>query len=339
MRVLVDPSAPLLAHVVVTRKCNLNCGYCNEHEKASPPVDTALLLRYVDHLAGLGTTIVTFTGGETLLHPELNKVIARVVSHGMMSTLTTNGLLLTSECVRKLNHAGLELLQISVDSLDPNDSSQKALNRLRANLCTLREARFDVNINAVLGASSPQATKALVREIHSLGFYMTVGLLHHDDGSLDQGILVHENLVELYTEMQRYRRRSFLKRFGEGWEYELLRTGRSDWKCRAGARYLYVDEHGIVSYCSQRRGEPGIPILEYGRTEINRYFKERKGCEEQCTITCVRRASCLDGFRFQEKAARTQSSRLPRPAGIPVGTQTALPQIRKAEPTEEEEIS
>lgn len=304
IRTATDPDRPMLAQIVVTRKCNLSCGYCNEYDKVSPPVDTELLCRYIDHLASLGTLVVTFTGGEPLLHPDLDKLIARVVSHNMVCTSITNGFLLTSEWVDRLNRSGLELLQVSVDNLDPNDSSQKSLNLLKKKLGVLKDARFKVNINAVLGSSPPEETRELSREVRSLGFYMTVGLLHGGDGLLDRGLLEKADLERLFNEMQGNRRRSLTHRFGEGWEYEMIRTGRSDWKCRAGSRYLYIDEFGVVSYCSQRRGEPGIPLLEYGREHIRRHFSERKGCETQCTVACVRRASSLDGWRHQEAEVR-----------------------------------
>jgi MoaA/NifB/PqqE/SkfB family radical SAM enzyme len=309
----MNPGVPVLAQVVVTRRCNLSCGYCNEYDHVSPPVDTALLDRYIDHLAELGTCIITFTGGEPLLHPDLDRLIRRVVSHNMVCTSITNGFLLTDEWVQRLNGSGLELLQISVDNLEPNDTSQKSFRLLKKRLRVLANARFKVNINAVLGSTTPEETRELAREVRELGFYMTVGLMHGDDGMLDSGLLGEESLETLYNEMQRYRRRTISHRFGEGWEHEMIRTGRSDWKCRAGARYLYVDEDGLVSYCSQRRGDPGIPLLDYGLAETARYFPERKGCEEQCTIACVRRASSFDRFRFQEREPEPRSSKIPLP--------------------------
>lgn len=300
---LRDPYRPVLAQIVVTRRCNLSCGYCNEYDKVSTPVETALLKRYIDHLAGLGTGIITFTGGETLLHPDLDEIIAYVVSQHIVCTSITNGFLLSADWIEKMNRSGLELLQVSIDNLDPDETSQKSFNLLQKKLLLLKQhARFKININAVLGSVAPDQTRTLVKEIQSLGFFMTVNLLHDDGGLLNRGLLEQQDLETLFSEIQSHRRRSFTHRFGEGWEYEMIRTGRSDWKCRAGSRYLYVDENGIVSYCSQRRGEPGIPLLEYGRTETQRFFVERKGCEPQCTISCVRRASALDRFRFQEKA-------------------------------------
>jgi MoaA/NifB/PqqE/SkfB family radical SAM enzyme len=297
----------MLAQVVVTRRCNLACGYCNEYDDFSAPVPADQLLRCIDHLASLGTAVVTLTGGEPFLHPELDRLVARTTRHKIVCTAITNGFLLTREWIERLNAAGLYLLQVSVDNLDPNESSQKSFRLLRKKLPLLKQhARFHVNINAVLGSSPVAETRELARQVREMGFFMTVGLLHAGDGMLDRGLLRQQDLATLYTEMNSDRRRSLAHRFGEGWEHEMIRTGRSDWKCRAGARYLYIDEFGIVSYCSQRRGEPGIPLLEYGRDQIRHFATERKGCEPSCTIACVRRASSVDRFRPQESEVRAR---------------------------------
>ena len=75
---------PLLVQLVVTRRCNLACGYCHEYDSVSPPVDADLLARRIDHSADLGTLVITLTGGEPLLHPQLDALIARATSRGMV---------------------------------------------------------------------------------------------------------------------------------------------------------------------------------------------------------------------------------------------------------------
>ena len=81
----------MLAHLVVTRYCNLDCAYCSEYDKISKPVPLHELLARVDALARLGTQIVTLTGGEPLTHPGHDAVIARIREHGMLATTITNG--------------------------------------------------------------------------------------------------------------------------------------------------------------------------------------------------------------------------------------------------------
>ena len=77
---------PILAHLIPTRRCNLACGYCNEYDDHSKPVPTAEMLRRVDLLAALGTTIITISGGEPLLHPEHPSRNTRTVTMSLPDT-------------------------------------------------------------------------------------------------------------------------------------------------------------------------------------------------------------------------------------------------------------
>ena len=305
------PATPLLAQMVVIRRCNLSCGYCNEYDDYSAPLPLADLYQRIDHLASLGTVTVTLTGGEPLMHPDLDKLVARVVSHGMVCTTITNGYPVTKRWIDRLNQAGLSWVQISIDNLEPNDVSQKSLSKIKHKLALLREhARFGVNVNAVLGSCKPEDTRQLVREVEALGLYMTVGLMHDGQGQLDAG-LAGDTIADLYAELRAHSNKTVFHLAGEGWEREMIRDGVSPWKCRAGGRYLYIDEHGKVSYCSQRRGDPGVDLLLYRQADLRTAFDAKKGCEAACTIACVRRASALDEWRPQRGQAAPPDRRDP----------------------------
>lgn len=306
LQALRDPYVPILAHLVTTRRCNLACAYCNEFDHISAPIPTEILCQRLDHLAALGTVVVTLTGGEPLLQPQLDEVIAHAVRRGVVCTTITNGYPLTRSWVERLNKSGLTMLQISIDNLEPNETSQKSWSRLRSRLELLRDhARFGVNVNAVLGSCPLEETRHVVEEVRSMGFYMTIGLLHDHEGQLD-GSPGRGGMASFYEEMHGKANRSLFHRAGQGWEQQMLRDGYAEWKCRAGGRYLYIGESGVVSYCSQRRGEPGIPLLEYTRADIEREFHTSKDCALRCTIGCVRRVSAFDQRRAQaDRRSRT----------------------------------
>src|SRR5512135_836681 len=86
---------PVLAHVIPIRRCNLSCGYCNEYDDFSKPIPLEDMFRRIDRLASFGTSIITISGGEPLMHPELEEIIRRIRKRGMIAGMITNGYLLT----------------------------------------------------------------------------------------------------------------------------------------------------------------------------------------------------------------------------------------------------
>src|SRR5258708_11093440 len=91
VRGLTDTAHPLLVHVIPIRRCNIDCGYCNEYDKVSEPVPTDVLKARIDKLRQLRTSVVAFSGGEPTLHPQLDELIRRIPRRGMMAAPVTNG--------------------------------------------------------------------------------------------------------------------------------------------------------------------------------------------------------------------------------------------------------
>src|SRR5262245_60386484 len=112
VKALLFRTHPVEVQIIPIRRCNLACTYCNEFDDFSKPVDIEEMYRRLDHLASLGTSIVTISGGEPLLHPELDGIIARIRHHGMIDGLINNGYLLTTDRIHRLTRAELDHLQI-----------------------------------------------------------------------------------------------------------------------------------------------------------------------------------------------------------------------------------
>lgn len=291
------PHQPVNVHLIATRRCNLACTYCNEFDKVSPPVPVDDLLRRVDRLAELGTGIVTISGGEPMLHPDLDAVVARVRARGMLATAITNGYLLTRGRIERLNTAGLDHLQISIDNVTPDDVSKKSLTVLDRRLQLLaHHARFDVTINAVVGAGTrrPEDALAIAERARSLGFSATVGIIHEHGGRLRPLDDRQRDVVERIAMGQRSRLDfASYSRF----QKNLAAGLANDWHCGAGARYLYICEDGLVHWCSQQRGYPGIPLERYSEADLEREHATVKPCAPFCTIGCVHRVAQLDELR------------------------------------------
>jgi len=307
---LVSTDHPILAHVIPIRRCNLSCTYCNEYDDFSKPVPTDEMKRRIDHLARLGTSVITFSGGEPLLHPELDALIAHIRTHSIIAALITNGYLLTADRIQRLNHACLDHLQISIDNVMPDDVSKKSLKVLDKKLQLLAEhADFHVNINSVVGGGIHNPHDALVvgRRAVQLGFTSTIGIIHDGEGQLRP---LNPDERDVFLKMKSLEKQNYARL---NWFQNNIANGRpNQWRCRAGARYLYICEDGLVHYCSQQRGYPGIPLANYSVADIRREFLTEKSCAPHCTVSCVHQVSYMDYWRAP------QTIRAPQP---PVGAE------------------
>src|SRR5690349_10407708 len=222
--------SPFLAQMVVLRRCNLSCGYCSEFDKTSDPVPFEILEKRLAKLKALGTFGISLTGGEPTLHPDLPRLIRkcrelRFVRTGMIS----NGFFLRPELIQKLNDAGLQEMQISIDGVRRNETTEKVLDNLRKRLLALREhARFAVTVSGVIGAAPPSEAEEVVAFAKELGFTPRVLLVHDHNGQLKlqpEEVKAFQRIVDVlpksWVDFSSYRKR-------------LVREGAAPFKCRAG---------------------------------------------------------------------------------------------------------
>jgi MoaA/NifB/PqqE/SkfB family radical SAM enzyme len=212
--------------------------------------------------------------------------------------MITNGYLLTAERIQRLNRAGLEHLQISIDNVMPDGVSKKSLKVLDRKLQLLAEhAEFHVNINSVVGGGIRNPNDALVvgQRALELGFTSTVGIIHDGEGQLQP---LRDQEREVYLTMRAMEKSSYAQ---INYFQDNIAHGRENhWRCRAGARYLYICEDGLVHYCSQQRGYPAKPLMEYTLDDIRREYRTAKSCAPRCTVACVHQISYIDFWRGEQ---------------------------------------
>jgi MoaA/NifB/PqqE/SkfB family radical SAM enzyme len=263
-------------------------------------------------LAALRTWALALMGGEPTLHPDLLPIFREMRRLGFRRRMmTTNGLLLTRRMVDGLNESGLTHLNVSVDGVTRNASTLKVLDVLRPRLETLAErARFEVVLNVVIGLAPRDEVLEVVDFALGHGFGPRLLLIHDENGQLR----LSPEQMAIYLEVKEKLGRA--AREAGNYRDRLIRDGEAPFRCRSGARYLYVDEFGMVRWCAQTRWSFGKDLLEYTADDLREQFYSEKPCHTRCSVACVRTVSALDRWRDQrpaEGAARSTTAEEPLP--------------------------
>lgn len=282
---------PIDAQLIVTRRCNLSCGYCTEYDDHSPEVPYEDLCASIDALHRLGVVNISMLGGEPLLHSRIADVIRYAGRHAQVS-MTSNGFLLSDDLIEELNQAGLSNMQLSIDALDPDADRyiQKTFKSLRPKLHRLEcLAKFGVHCNLVLCEQTLGDFDRIKKELERFPFAVAINLIH--DGNGEVQIQGKDYLEKWNQHFESGKAVSFIERdYGAA----LLEGRRPNWQCRAGSRYLYVDEFGKAQFCSSQIGRLDKPIVDFTRDDLKIHSRSTKGCESGCSIFCVYRVSQAD---------------------------------------------
>jgi MoaA/NifB/PqqE/SkfB family radical SAM enzyme len=227
--------------------------------------------------------------------------------------------LLTADRIERLNRAGLEHLQISIDNVMPDEVSKKSLKVLDQKLELLAQhAVFQVNINSVLGSGvkNPQDALQVAHRAISLGLTSTVGIIHDHNGQLRP---LGPNEIGIFEEIMSLGKRSY-SRFNV-FQHNIARGKENQWRCRSGSRYLYICEDGLVHWCSQQRGYPGIPLEKYSAEDRRREYSTKKFCAPRCTVSCVQQVALIDNWRSPQTL---------KPTAAPAARANELVQVASA---------
>jgi MoaA/NifB/PqqE/SkfB family radical SAM enzyme len=283
----VFDSRPMYAQVVVTDDCNLTCSYCDEYTPGAPIIPLDVMKARVDKLDELGVLVYDFLGGETMLHPDISQLVAHVKSKrggSNLATIITNGFLLTKKNILDLNEAGLDFMQVSVDTLHPTDWSDKSLKSVLPKLKLLAEtAKFQVEIQSVLNEENLNNYDEFRATLKDLPFAFGFSIMHGKGGQIAIKGEKYLGLLEKYGVFEG------VNFYGEHLK-EMLRGDFSRaWKCLGGFKFLYVTSNGSIQWCAQQRGVAyDLMTMTPERLRANNVHKP---CEAGCALGCVRMVS------------------------------------------------
>ena len=197
--------------ISLTEVCNMACTYCvtslSDHKRAPDELSADEMLSLVRMLKEhAGIVKVRLTGGEPLLYPNLIPVVSGIREMGISSIgITTNGLLLARK-VKALVEAGLDSVNLSLDSLDPENFKRMGrVGKLRKTLegveaCLKYGLKVKVNMVVVKGENDDEIVKMLEYgvtrgvEVRYLELMAMGPLYHKDDFKL---VTMHEILEKI----------------------------------------------------------------------------------------------------------------------------------------------
>ena len=274
----------LYAQLVITRNCNLSCAYCNEYTTGAPHLPADTLLERIDKLDELGVLIYDILGGEPLMHPALAELVAHIKAkkHGAnLATVISNGFLLTKDMIADLNTAGLDLMQISVDSVRPGSQSMKSLKSLLPKLTLLAEqAQFTVKVQTVLTEETAAEYEDFRRLLADFPFEFSFSFLHQAGGKI---AIQGSQYLELFDQQQLW---GGMQLYEEHARALLDGNFSKPWQCLGGSKFLYINANGHIQWCSQQTGAD-LPLKQATAHDLAASLGH-KPCEAGCAVGCSR---------------------------------------------------
>ena len=279
-------SKPIWAQLKITDRCNLSCAYCNEHKRGGTHVDEEIVEGWVRHCAGLGVKHVEFIGGEPLLHPALLQLLHLAGKLKMNTGLTTNGFLLDERMADDLIAAGICRLQLSIDCIEPNAVTKKAVTNLQKQLDLIADMDIWVHVNSVVTEATIHQSKELAGLLFERGIPVAFSPAH-TDGLLtitDENGAVRTFLKWLTAKKDEGYPVN-MPQFLIDYFHSVLDGKRVSWTCEGGCKAFYVDTKGVFCTCSHQ--STGIPFGDVNHKVLRNNHFRKKGCEERCGVSCM----------------------------------------------------
>lgn len=301
---------PLWAHLFVTRKCNLNCPYCFIKDNSREDLSLADTKAVVDQLHHLGVRIISFYGGEPTLRKDFPEIVMYTGSKGMITHVSTNGTKLDKQYIDLLAGAGIDIINLSVDSV--LDTSRKDMVHSRKVLDYLVSARdhfgFVLAVNMVLTSQNVDSAWETIRALDNYNVPVSIcPIVKNTYNSVPQdqslffntpkekaalyGVLRHIEImrksgVKIIDPPEYFRD---VRRFMDG--------SLTDWDCTAGEYSISVDVDGRIQFCCGLQPE-NISIFDLQRGDLNGMYKARRDaavarCKKVCLGNCHYDASYL----------------------------------------------
>lgn len=301
---LMPQGGPSVCNIAVTNLCNATCDFCSfAYDKGLVTdrryIDAERFGAALDILHKRGIRFLTFSGGETLLHPKLTDMIKTAFARGMRPSVVTNGWLLPQK-LPQLRDAGLKSVIISLDAPEveaheKNRGLKGVCERIREANAAMRGFKMksiaSVTINKLIGDF-----RALPGFLKGLGFD-TVTFSYPKRAKLGTSSLVYsetsslidytpDELAAAFASVQALKEEMLVANPGESIADMMrhLRGEKENFACYGGLKYFYMDYDYNVFRCDSWTGKMST-VWDFAETPLI-----RDGCTA-CMSDCYRDSS------------------------------------------------
>jgi len=251
--------------ISLTQTCDQNCLYCHQEGQwagyENDELPTEKVIEIIEVAKSRGVEKVKFTGGEPLLRPDLEEIISKTSPRLKDVSITTNGTQL-AEKAQPLYEAGLDRVNVSLDSLDPEtyrsitggavdnvvegiDAAVKSgLYPVKVNVVALRGVNDEDNFKSMIEFAKEKDVIVQFIELLDTG-EPYFEKYHHDL------IEVERSLAERAEDIRRRQMHNRAKYFFDGAEVEVVRPVENADFCRNCTR-LRVTSDGKFKPCLMR---------------------------------------------------------------------------------------
>src|SRR5438270_10638978 len=252
---------PVLVHFEVTLRCNARCGFCDYWKTDSSARDMELG-GYADAARFFNPMLVTFTGGEPTLRPDLEDVVAAVDQALRLKyiTLITHGAMLTPERASSLWDAGVNQFNISLDYLDERHDRARGIpglsGKIMRTIPRMREIGITgIRFNTVIKRDNLDQLLPIVRRARELGCGVNFSCYTDAKHGNTDGLIERrqtQQLEQVVSELLAFKRRTRGVITNSDYYLEQIPRyvrGEITEPCRSGMRTIHIDPLGRVKRC------------------------------------------------------------------------------------------
>lgn len=279
---------PFAIFFLVTGKCNLNCPGCivRRFKFKKSELTTKEIFSLIEDASSLGTCYFSLTGGEPTMRDDLERIGQKIKEENMVSSLSTNGTLITKRRARKLVES-FDYIRVSLDGpkeihnrLRGEGSFRRALRGIR-NLTSINPRNAKIGIISVISETNYKSVEQFYNKFKDQVDFVTFQPIHGISS-----IYSNPKFVRFWENMSKEKLGDLKEFIGR----PSLKEGKKF--CDAAKLYLHIAPEGTVYSCLIERDikignlkEKSLRELWNSR-EIEKAREKTKdciGCYSKCT--------------------------------------------------------